>query len=208
MKANKKRSKRPRWRKPRTLRRVGMGALALAVAALGVWVVAGAGGNRQSGKFLMEPAPPFSLPTTSGETFVAREHIGRHALLLYFSEGIGCAPCWDQIVDLEADWDRFNLLGVRLVSVMVDPLDQLRAEAKDRGIKGIVATDVDKTVSNQYDAMQASMHPGVKPGHTFVLVNKSGKMIWRWDWLGHGKPMYMDVDDLYKEVSKWLKRAG
>ena len=52
------------------------------------------------------------------------------------------------------------------------------------------------------------MHPGVKPGHTFVLVNKVGQMIWRWDWIGHGKPMYVEVDDLYKDVSTWLQKAG
>lgn len=104
--------------------------------------------------------------------------------------------------------ERFDLLGLQMVSVMVDPLDQLQLEAEDRGIKGVIASDTDKAVSNSYGAMEASMHPGVKPGHTFILVNTSGKIIWRWDWPGHGKPMYLDVDKLYKEVSAWLKRAG
>jgi len=91
---------------------------------------------------------------------------------------------------------------------MVDPLAELSAEAESRGITGIVAADEDKSVSWSYDAMEASMHPGAKPGHTFILVNKAGQMIWRWDWIGHGKPMYMEIDDLYGEVSKWLQRAG
>jgi hypothetical protein len=91
---------------------------------------------------------------------------------------------------------------------MVDPLAELSAEAESRGITGIVAADEDKSVSWSYDAMEASMHPGAKPGHTFILVNKAGQMIWRWDWIGHGKPMYMEIDDLYGEVSKWLQRSG
>ena len=111
-------------------------------------------------------------------------------------------------MDLEADWSRFALLDVELVNIMVDPLTELEAEAQDLGITGIVASDTEKSVSETYEAMEASMHPGAKPGHTFVLVNKSGKMIWRWDWFGHGKPMYMDVDEIYGEVEKWLKRAG
>lgn len=91
---------------------------------------------------------------------------------------------------------------------MTDPLSDLKAEARDKNIHGVVASDADKKVSELYDAMQASMHPGSKPGHTFVLVNKSGKMIWRWDWIGHGKPMYVQVNDLFDDVQTWLKRAG
>ena len=91
---------------------------------------------------------------------------------------------------------------------MVDPMEELKAETASLGIRGIVAADEDKSVSWQYDAMEASMHPGVKPGHTFVLVNKAGQMIWRWDWIGHGKPMYVEVDDVYKDVSTWLQKAG
>jgi len=97
---------------------------------------------------------------------------------------------------------------VELVSIMVDPMEELEAEIDSLGIRGIVAADEDKSVSWEYDAMEASMHPGVKPGHTFVLVNKAGQMIWRWDWIGHGKPMYVEVDDLYKDVSTWLQKAG
>ena len=46
------------------------------------------------------------------------------------------------------------------------------------------------------------------PGHTFVLVNTAGQIIWRSDWLGHGKPMYVEVEEVYKDVAEWLTRAG
>ncbi len=111
-------------------------------------------------------------------------------------------------MDLEADWGRFQPLGVQLVSIMVDPMGELAAEARQRGITSIVAEDRDKSVSNAYDAMQASMHPGAKPGHTFVLVNKEGQIIWRYDWTGHGAPMYVEVEELYRDVAEWLTRAG
>jgi len=91
---------------------------------------------------------------------------------------------------------------------MVDPAPELAAEAEALGVTSTVAYDEDKTVSEAYQALEASMHPGVKPGHTFVLVNKYGRAIWRWDWTGHGKPMYMEVDELYESVQMWLQRAG
>ena len=107
-------------------------------------------------------------------------------------------------MDLEEDWDRFAAMDVELVSIMVDPLPDLEAEAQARGIKSLVATDVDMRVSNMYRALEASMHPGMKPGHTFILVDKAGQMVWRWDWPGHCTPMYVDVDEVYQAVSDRL----
>jgi peroxiredoxin len=114
----------------------------------------------------------------------------------------------DQIVDLEGDWDRFAAMDVKLVSIMVDPLPELKAEVQARGLKSLVATDEDLRVSNMYGALAASMHPGMKPGHTFVLIDKAGQMVWRWDWPGHGTPMYVDVAEVYKAVSARLKASS
>jgi len=114
----------------------------------------------------------------------------------------------DQIVDLDDDWERFDALNVQLVSIMVDPQDVLAAEVEGRGIKSLVATDEDMRVSNLYRALEASMHPGMKPGHTFILVDKAGQMVWRWDWPGHGTPMYVDVDEVYDAVSAQLKASS
>ena len=97
---------------------------------------------------------------------------------------------------------------MELVTIMIDPMSELDAEARRRGITSIVAADEDKSVSNLYNALEFSMHPGVKPGHTFVLVNKAGQIIWRWDWIGHGSPMYVDVDEIYDNVSERLELLG
>ena len=107
-------------------------------------------------------------------------------------------------MDLEQDWERFAALDVQLVSIMVDPRRDLAAEAQARGINSLVAADEDKGVSNMYRALEASMHPGMKPGHTFILVDKAGQMVWRWDWPGHGTPMYVEVDKVYDAVSQGL----
>lgn len=111
-------------------------------------------------------------------------------------------------MDLEQQWQRFADLDIEMVSIMVDPLPELEAEAAARGITGTVASDADKQVSERYEAMDASMHPGVKPGHTFVLVLKGGQLSWRSDWYGHGKPMYLEVDEIYDSVKKALSRQS
>jgi hypothetical protein len=102
---------------------------------------------------------------------------------------------------------QFADLDVEMVSIMVDPLTA-RGRGRGAGIQGTVASDADKQVSEMYEAMDASMHPGVKPGHTFVLVLKGGQMSWRWDWFGHGKPMYLEVEEIYDSVKKALSREA
>lgn len=203
----KPRKRRAWWRRKRAQRWLGASVAALAVV-IAVAVLALRGQSGGPAQYFTEPAPPFTLPTIAGEQVSLSEHLGRHNVLLFFNEGMGCAPCFDQIVDLEADWKRFEALDVELVSIMVDPLDRLKAEAEELGIKTIVAADEDKAVSNDYDAMEASMHPGSKPGHSFILVNKAGQIIWRRDWIGHGKPMYYEVDEIYSDVAERLERSG
>ena len=210
MKKSPKRIAQAAWRRRvKTLRRLGiaLAGTALLVVA-GWWYFAIRPGDPEPAVYLTEVAPSFTLERTDGRTFDLSEHRGEHNVLLYFSEGIGCGACWDQIVDLEADWDRFADLDVELVSIMIDPVAQVESEAESRGIAGPIAIDPDKSASEEYEALEASMHPGVKPGHTFILVNKYGRIIWRWDWTGHGKPMYLEVDELFDSVSSWLERAG
>jgi len=211
MKKKKLRSARPWWRRRRTLQSLALLTSTVVVVGLIVWLLARGGGGGSSGpkQYLKEPAPPFTLPTIAGEQVSSADHRGRHNVLMFFNEGLGCSPCFDQIVDLEKDWDRFKALDLELVSIMVDPKDQLAAEVRRYGITSVVAVDADKSVSEAYDVMGASMHPGAKPGHSFVLVGKAGQIVWRRDWgFEDVGMMYSEVDEIYKSVSEWLERAG
>lgn len=213
--AARKKDRQPWWRTRKFRRRlIGTTAALVVIGLLGL-LAAYFGGREPPeepvGQQLSEAASPFALPTIDGDTFSSADHLGQHALLLFINEGMGCSPCFDQIVDLEKGWERFEELDVQLVSIMVDPVEALEAEVEDREITTVVAVDEDKTVSTTYEAMEASMHPGVKPGHTFVLVDKTGQMIWRVDWMGaemSGGRMYLDVDRVYKGVSDALARAA
>ncbi len=196
------------WRRKKTQRRLAMAASLVAAVGVLAWFVMQSAGDSEPEVYFTESAPLFTLPTVAGDEFSLTEHRGQHNILLFFNEGLGCAPCLDQVVDLDEKWESFEALDVKLVSIMVDPMDALAAEARDRGMTSIVASDEDKSVSIAYDALEFSMHPGIKPGHSFMLVNKSGRIIWRWDWIGHGQPMYVEVDDIYEDVAKRLERLG
>lgn len=86
MKAKKK-GKRPWWRKPRHIRRLAIGALALLVVTAGAAYIGirGEDGPRYNTRF----ASQFSLPTTAGKEVTLNQHLGKHNVLLYFNEGMG-----------------------------------------------------------------------------------------------------------------------
>ena len=87
MQVKKKKAKRPWWRKPRNLRRMSIGALALLLVTIGAAyiVVRGEDEPRYNTRF----ASQFSLPATTGEDVTLNQHLGRHNVLLYFNEGMG-----------------------------------------------------------------------------------------------------------------------
>ena len=84
------RIKRPWWRRGRTCISVALSTLlAAAVAGPIVWLLAGAGGDTSPPpQYLDEPAPPFTLPTITGEQFSLADHEGRHNVLIFFNEGM------------------------------------------------------------------------------------------------------------------------
>ena len=69
-----------------------------------------------------------------------------------------------------------------------------------------MAVDADKTVSGTYDVLQWAINGG-EPGHTFVLIDKAGRIAWMRD---YGAPtladrtMYVPPADLVSQVKTAL----
>ena len=110
-----------------------------------------------------------------------------------------------QVVDLHEDKD-FQGLGVELLSIAPDPVDAWRDAGKDMGIRNFdgVLTDAENKVATSYGVMRWAM--GGEPGHTFVLVDESGEVIWLQDYgaLENGGVMYVLPHEIVREVSDHL----
>lgn len=198
------------------------GAL-LAVIALGVIFVVSrrdpAGTKRLAGgsgyKFQVgspgpgQSAPAITLAGTDGKTFNLAAAHGKN-VLLYFQEGIGCQPCWDQIRDIERYMPKLAALGVdRVVSVTSDPIDLLKRKASDEGIATPVLSDPNLAVSKTYSANQYGMMGSSRDGHSFVLVGPDGRIRWRADYGGAPDfTMYLPVKGLVADITKGLKASG
>ena len=101
-----------------------------------------------------------------------------------------------QVVDLQAEIREFEALGVQVLAVMTDSPGDLAEEADYQGISRIpMLSDADATMSRSYDALGRGMHSD-KPGHTFVLVDKDGRIRWRKDY----SEMYVPVANILNAV--------
>lgn len=105
-------------------------------------------------------------------------------------------------MDLQND-SKFRSLDVALVSIALDSLDEMAAEAAVLGITEIpLLSDPDAKVSASYDVLQWAVASG-EPSHTFVLIDQSGNIVWIKDYGAPDKPdrtMYVPVQELIEAI--------
>ncbi len=140
-------------------------------------------------------APDFTLASANtGGSFTLSSEKGQTNVLLFFNEGLSCSPCLVQMRQLDTDAARFQSLNVQVVSITGDTLASMTSWAQNSQVAHTpVLADPTLTVSNNYDTTSAavSMMPGTAPGHTFILVNLQGVVLWRADY----GPSNMSVPD-------------
>ncbi len=149
-------------------------------------------------------APAITLPSTDGSTFDLASQRGK-TVLLYFQEGVGCEPCWNQLKDMQSQRGAFQALKIdTIVSITSDPMSALKQKVVDEGISIPVLSDPDLAVSQSYTANGYGMMGASKDGHTFIVVGPDGLIKWRADYGGAPNyTMYVPISTLLADM-----RAG
>jgi peroxiredoxin Q/BCP len=163
-----------------------VGVLFLVFRSNGQNGAAGGSGNRfQVGSpGIGQTAPAFTLASASGGTVSLSAYRGK-TVLLYFHEGLGCQPCWDQIRDLRQNWPQFQAAGVSdLVTITTGATNLVAQKMHDDGLTATALSDPDLAVSQAYNANQYGMMGTGSDGHTFILVGPTGVIQWRADYGG------------------------
>ncbi|MGH2969177.1 MAG: peroxiredoxin family protein [Solirubrobacteraceae bacterium] len=210
----------------RTLRLRLLGAVGAAVAVLAVVFAISATGSRptspatkadRAGQFAFAvgnpgpgaSAPAIRLPSTTGETYDLAKRRGT-TVLLYFQEGLGCQPCWDQIKDVEKRPELLRSLGIdEMVSITTNDLENLRQKARDEGIRTQVLADPDLAVSEAYAANQYGMMGTSADGHSFIVVGPDGEIRHRADYGGAPNyTMYVPVENLVADMRAGLRGSA
>lgn len=144
------------------------------------------GGNGAPTGWVGRSAPNFTLPIANGPgSFTLSQERGQKNVLLFFNEGLSCAPCLTQMQQLDSNVADFTALNVLVVSITGDSQSDMTTWASNSHVTAtIVLADPSLGVCNLYQTTGAavSMMPGSAPGHTFILVNTTGFVVWRADY--------------------------
>ena len=154
---------------------------------------------------LGDQAPDFSLPSATGKTVALKDYSGKN-VLLYFQEGLMCQPCWKQIGTLEKDLDSFEQIQTEIVTVGVDSASDWRPVLAAEGINKIpILVDADREMSRAYGVLSlpSQMHSD-RPGHTFILVDKEGKIAWMADY----PTMRVSNEEVLNSIKKSLDKKS
>lgn len=148
-------------------------------------------------------APDFALPSTKGGTVKLSDYRGK-TVLLFFHEGIGCQPCWDQIRDLERVRSKLTAMGIeQLLTITSGPTRLIAQKMADDGLTAIALGDTNLEVSKIYNANAYGMMGNSRDGHSFILVGPDGKIDWRADYGGPPNyTMYVPVDQVLGDMKE------
>ena len=122
--------------------------------------------------------------------------------LLFFSEGVMCQACFEQIRDIEDVGAELERRGIELVSITPDSEDVLREAVSQYGISTPMISDENRDMSTAFDALGRGMHSDT-PGHAFVLVDETGTVVWQRDyWLDPYRTMYVEPASLLADLAE------
>jgi peroxiredoxin len=176
---------------------VGLAVVA-AVVAVTVAAVGQSGKSEPTGERVSSgPAPAFSEQDVSSGAPVTSAGLRGKNVLLFFSEGVMCQACFEQIQSLQQRSADLRKRDLTLINITTDPPDVLREAVSGYGIETPMISDESHAMSSAYGAIGQGMHPDTD-GHTFVLIDAQGKIRWRKDYA----EMFIPPNKLFAEIPK------
>jgi peroxiredoxin Q/BCP len=143
--------------------------------------------------------PAFSEQNVETGQPISSKTLFRHKTLLFFSEGVMCQACFQQIKGLEQFGADLSKRGIALVSITPDPPSDLKQAIAQYGITTPMISDDNRDMSQAFNTLGEGMHADT-PGHAFALIDK-GKVLWYRDyWLPPDRSMYVEPATLLAAI--------
>jgi peroxiredoxin Q/BCP len=143
--------------------------------------------------------PSFSARDVESGRRISSKTLYAQKTLLFFSEGVMCQACFEQIKGLEQVGGRLAKRGISLVSITPDSAGDLRQMIAQYGITTPMIADESRTISEAFNTLGLGMQ-GDTPGHAFALIYE-GKVRWYRDyWLPPTRSMYVEPAKLLAEI--------
>jgi peroxiredoxin len=134
----------------------------------------------------------------TGRPITSKTLFGKKTLL-FFSEGVMCQACFQQIKDVESFGNELGKRGISLVSITPDSAGELDQVIRQIGITTPMIADSDRSMSEAFNTLGKGMHSDT-PGHAFALIHR-GTVLWYRDyWLPPYRTMYVKPAKLLADI--------
>lgn len=147
-------------------------AIGLAFGLVAAAASCGDGGDGPDGEATLSPeAPPFAAVTLDGDSVRLADLRGAPVLLNVWATW--CAPCREEIPELQALHETFGPRGLRVVGVTVDSrsaAEDVRRFMDQYGMTYEIWWDPDQTSVSAFEAMGVPLT---------VLIGPDGRIRWR-----------------------------
>jgi peroxiredoxin Q/BCP len=151
---------------------------------------------------------PFSERDVSSGAPITSKGLRGEKTLLFFSEGVMCQACFEQIRDIEKVGAELERKRIGLVSITPDSAETLREAIGQYGISTPMISDEDRDMSTAFDTLGQGMHSDT-PGHAFVLLDERGRVAWQRDyWLPPYRKMYVEPDELLADLTDVVRASS
>jgi Peroxiredoxin len=157
------------------------------------------GAEQGAGLPVGSSVPAFSERNVETGQLISSKSVYAKKTLLFFSEGVMCQACFEQIKGLERFGAKLQKRGIQLISITPDTPGDLKQAISQYGITTPMIADDDTTMSEAFNTLGQGMH-GDTPGHAFALIDK-GKVLWYRDyWLPPARAMYVEPAKLLSDI--------
>ena len=118
-----------------------------------------------------QPAPDFTLPTTTGDTFRLSEQRGRH-VVLYFYPKDDTPGCTTQACSFRDQYEDFQDLGAEVVGISSDSEKSHQKFTQKHRLPFQLLADTSGEVRKRYEVPRALL--GLLPGRVTFVIDKDG----------------------------------
>ena len=157
------------------------------------------GADQGAGLPIGASVPAFSKRNVATDQPISSKSVYGKKTLLFFSEGVMCQACFEQIKGLERFGGELGKRGIQLISITPDTPGDLKQAISQYGITTPMISDDDRTMSEVFNTLGQGMHADT-PGHAFALIDK-GMVLWYRDyWLPPARSMYVEPARLLADI--------
>ena len=122
-----------------------------------------------------EPAPDFTLPSTSGEPVTLSSYRGQKKVLVAFFTLAFSDVCTAQMCEFRDDFDRYASADVAVLPISVDSVDSLREFRRQLGLQTHLLSDFRRTVCRAYGVF---LEDYFYSNRAYFLVDRDGMIRW------------------------------